>query len=70
MNSFLWSLDFGNGGAGFSSTTLYFTAGLNNQQDGLFGAITVTPEPTTSLLTAAGLLSIALAGLVRLAKRG
>ncbi len=70
VNSFLWSLDFGNGGAGFGSTTLYFTAGLNNQQDGLFGAITVTPEPTTSLLTAAGLLSIALAGLVRLAKRG
>jgi uncharacterized protein (TIGR03118 family) len=46
-NDFLWALDFGNGGAGFSSTTLYFTAGLNNQKDGLFGAI-AAPEPARS----------------------
>jgi len=35
----LWTLRFGNGGNGGSMTTLYFTAGPNREQDGLFGAI-------------------------------
>ncbi len=50
----LWSLSFGNQGAGFNSNTLYFTAGINNEQDGLFGAISV-PEPSSWLL---GLIAI------------
>jgi uncharacterized protein (TIGR03118 family) len=58
-NDFLWALDFGNGGLGFSSTTLYFTAGLNNQRDGLFGSIQAAPEPGALSLAAIGLLSIA-----------
>jgi uncharacterized protein (TIGR03118 family) len=57
-NDFLWALDFGNGGPGFSSTTLYFTAGVNNQKDGLFGSIQVVPEPGALWLAAAGLLLI------------
>ena len=57
-NDFLWALDFGNGGTGFSSTTLYFTAGVNNQNDGLFGSIQVVPEPGALWLAAAGLLLI------------
>ena len=57
-NDFLWALDFGNGGPGFSSTTLYFTAGVNHQKDGLFGSIQVVPEPGVLGLTAIGLLSI------------
>jgi hypothetical protein len=36
----LWSLTFGNNGGAGSSTTLFFTAGLNNEQDGLFGTLT------------------------------
>jgi uncharacterized protein (TIGR03118 family) len=35
----LWGLSFGNGHAGGDSSTLFFTAGLNAEQDGLFGAI-------------------------------
>jgi len=41
----LWSLTFGNdsdpakGGAG-PANTLFFTAGINGEQDGLFGTIT------------------------------
>lgn len=60
-NDFLWALDFGNGGTGFSSTTLYFTAGLNNQMDGLFGSIQVAPEPAAVGFAIIGLLSIAIA---------
>jgi uncharacterized protein (TIGR03118 family) len=36
----LWSLTFGNGGGAGPSTTLYFTAGINGEQDGLFGTLT------------------------------
>jgi hypothetical protein len=40
----LWYLTFGNGGDGGLADTLYFTAGLNAETDGLFGAIIPTPE--------------------------
>jgi len=36
----LWSLTFGNGGSAGPATTLYFSAGLNGEQDGLFGTLT------------------------------
>jgi uncharacterized protein (TIGR03118 family) len=36
----VWSLTFGNNGTAGSSTTLFFTAGINNEQDGLFGTLT------------------------------
>jgi hypothetical protein len=36
----IWSLTFGNNGAAGSSTTLWFTAGPNNETDGLFGTLT------------------------------
>jgi uncharacterized protein (TIGR03118 family) len=35
----LWGLQFGNGGVGASPNTLYFAAGINDEQDGLFGRI-------------------------------
>ncbi len=56
---FLWALDFGNGGPGFSSTTLYLTAGLNNQRDGLFAEVTTVPEPSALLLAAVGVIFLA-----------
>lgn len=40
----LWGLAFGNGHSGGDAYTLYFTAGLNGEADGLFGSIAaVTP---------------------------
>jgi uncharacterized protein (TIGR03118 family) len=35
----LWGLQFGNGGQGASPNALYFAAGINDEQDGLFGSI-------------------------------
>lgn len=35
----LWTMRFGNGGNGGSINTLYFTAGTNGEQDGLFGSL-------------------------------
>ncbi len=46
VNSGLWSLAFGNGATG-DSNTLYFTAGIQGETHGLFGAI----APPTTLLT-------------------
>jgi len=35
----LWALEFGNGGSAGPSKTLFFTAGPNDEMDGLFGSI-------------------------------
>jgi hypothetical protein len=35
----LWGIAFASGGTSGSATTLYFAAGLNGEQDGLFGTI-------------------------------
>lgn len=44
----LWALAFGNGGNGGEPHTLYFTAGLNGENDGLFGSLApVMPVFTT-----------------------
>jgi uncharacterized protein (TIGR03118 family) len=50
VNSGLWGLAFGNGGAGFDSSSLYFAAGINAETDGLFGRLTPVPEPSCCLL--------------------
>ncbi len=47
VNDNLWAIEFGNGNAGSSPTTLYFTAGINGEQDGLFGAISPGPVSLT-----------------------
>jgi uncharacterized protein (TIGR03118 family) len=41
----LWALEFGMGGGGASGpkTTLFFTAGPNDESEGLFGSIVATP---------------------------
>ncbi|HXT64945.1 MAG TPA: TIGR03118 family protein [Pyrinomonadaceae bacterium] len=51
----LWALRFGNGAAAGPKTTLFFTAGIDDEEHGLFGAITpwsrgVDHDVTTSLL--------------------
>jgi uncharacterized protein (TIGR03118 family) len=43
LNPGLWALTFGNGGNGGDPNTLYFTAGINNETDGLFGQIQAAP---------------------------
>jgi len=41
----LWSLTFGNDGKAGPANTLFFSAGINNEADGLFGTITPTDAP-------------------------
>ena len=36
----LWALSFGNGAGAGPTNTLYFTAGIDDEQHGLFGTIT------------------------------
>src|SRR5207245_2365803 len=40
----IWALEFGLGVASSSSNTLFFTAGIDNEQHGLFGTLTVNPS--------------------------
>src|SRR5207253_8764689 len=40
----VWALQFGLGVAGATSSTLFFTAGINDEQHGLFGSLTVNPS--------------------------
>ena len=44
----LWALAFGNGGNGGETHTLYFTAGFNGENDGLFGSL----APVSPVFTA------------------
>lgn len=41
----LWSLSFGSGGTSGSATTLYFSAGADHEQHGLFGTIAPVENP-------------------------
>jgi uncharacterized protein (TIGR03118 family) len=67
----LWGLKLGNGGNAGNTDTLFFTAGIpglggNVEDHGLFGSLTVVPEPDSALLLAAGL---GLLAAMRLRKR-
>jgi uncharacterized protein (TIGR03118 family) len=44
----LWGLRFGNGSGSGSTSTLYFTAGVNDETDGLLGSVTATSFSTAS----------------------
>jgi uncharacterized protein (TIGR03118 family) len=69
VNDGLWALGFRTG-AGFDPNTLYFTAGINDEANGLFGAIQVddgsgppnppgsVPEPASLLLLGSGLVGV------------
>jgi uncharacterized protein (TIGR03118 family) len=46
----LWALQFGNGGAGGDPNTLYFTAGIGEEEHGLFGSLKPTTATATSLI--------------------
>ncbi|HUE65637.1 MAG TPA: TIGR03118 family protein [Rhizomicrobium sp.] len=53
----LWSLSVGNGGNGGSTQDVYFTAGPNNEGDGLFGVIAI-PEPMTLSMFGFGIAGV------------
>jgi uncharacterized protein (TIGR03118 family) len=46
----LWGLTFGNGVSLGDANSLYFTAGPNYEQDGVFGRLTLAPEPGSGAL--------------------
>ncbi|HEY0078124.1 MAG TPA: TIGR03118 family protein [Pyrinomonadaceae bacterium] len=49
-NDHLWALTFGNGGNGGDPNTLYFTAGIGNEQHGLFGSLKALAAPSAALI--------------------
>lgn len=46
----LWALQFGNGSNGGDVNTLYFTAGIGEEEHGLFGKLNPTTATATSLI--------------------
>ena len=62
----LWEIEAGDGGVDGSSSNLYFTAGIGDEQHGLFGSISAAPEPGTWALMFGGIGMIG--GMLRLAK--
>lgn len=54
----LWGLMFGNGAHGASPNALFFTAGINDEANGLFGTLAV-PEPSTIVLLTSGIALLA-----------
>jgi uncharacterized protein (TIGR03118 family) len=46
----LWALIFGNGGNGGDPNTLYFSAGIGEEEHGLFGSLKPTTASATSLI--------------------
>jgi uncharacterized protein (TIGR03118 family) len=53
----LWGLENGNGVAS-DANKVYFTAGLNGEEDGLFGSIAAVPEPSTWAMMLFGFAAI------------
>jgi len=50
VNDQLWGLQFGNGGNGGDPNTLYFAAGIADEEHGLFGKLNATTASATSLV--------------------
>ncbi len=71
VNTGLWGLNFGNGGNGGDPNKLYFAAGINGENDGLFGSLSFNasqqaPEPGTAALLFSGLVGVGILGIKRL----
>ena len=62
-NPGLWGLAFRSASSGFDPNTLFFTAGIGLQggniyTHGLFGAITLVPEPSSAILLGIGMILV------------
>jgi uncharacterized protein (TIGR03118 family) len=66
VNDHLWALETRAPGSGFDSNAVYFSAGINDEADGLFGKIALTPEPATIFGTATGLIALAMSRIKRI----
>jgi uncharacterized protein (TIGR03118 family) len=62
VNDGLWALAFRTGGAGVDPNALYFTAGIQDEEHGLFASLTPVPEPGTLGLFAIGLVALLAGG--------
>jgi uncharacterized protein (TIGR03118 family) len=62
VNDGLWALAFRTGGAGVDPNALYFTAGIEDEEHGLFASLTPVPEPGTLGLFALGLVALLVGG--------
>jgi uncharacterized protein (TIGR03118 family) len=58
VNEGLWAIGFRAAGSTFDPSALYFVAGINDEADGLFGAIKPVPEPSTLALLGLGSLAL------------
>jgi len=59
VNPYLWALETRTGGTGSDLGAVYFTAGINDQNDGLFGKIDPVPEPATIIEITSGIFAFA-----------
>jgi hypothetical protein len=50
----LWALVPGTGNAGTDPNKIYFTAGVLNEAQGLFGSLAANPEPNNSAMSTTG----------------
>lgn len=60
VDPFLWALVTRTGGTNVNTNALYLTAGINNQQDGLFAEIAYAPEPATLFETGSAFFGLLL----------
>jgi uncharacterized protein (TIGR03118 family) len=59
INSGLWAIKFRDAASGADPNTLFFSAGINQERDGLFGSLTPALEPSTLVLLGSGLAGLA-----------
>jgi uncharacterized protein (TIGR03118 family) len=57
----LWALKVRSGGPAVDPNRVYFTAGINDEANGLFGALVATPEPGTMGMLLLGMGAVAAA---------
>jgi uncharacterized protein (TIGR03118 family) len=67
VNEALWAIAFRQPGSGFDPNTLYFVAGINDEENGLFGTIQASaiPEPATAFTATFAMSVFALIGFAR-----